>query len=567
MQAGPPPLFSEGFADDLLNFIKCSANALNIYKQIILTFGNTTNLKLNLQKTKTLIIGNNKADAILIANRCGFQICEKLTHLGILIDDELRDLNKNWDFKIQKIVKLKNMLLALRPNLTMKIALCKTFLYSQTTYLAATIMPTESQLNLLKNTFLDFLYPKKPLFSKERTFSSYLKAGLSLPPINEFMSSLALNFAIRCRHSSQPWAIEVKKHFLDNSSQNALLSLQYRGHNSHVFAKLIDSFNKAFFKHHTNIWSAPLFNSPIVKNTGNNRFFPCPRDLVGTPLAKMLVSDFYNFKEKRLLTPYEIGIKTNIFMSQITYFRISGVMFHNLPPKSCRPDKKPLIKTLNFFFSKKQSAKNIRRVFFPENNSIENSQHVMLLNSYVNGNFILNKQLNYLNTWSLSFLPPDLKEFALFHLNNKIILNDRRWKFQNVTSNCTFCDKFPSTTAIHHESFLHFYFECQHTKPIADKYFNDIFNDPINIKIAATRGAQNPKPMNLVINLEVLLFCYFLYDCKMKKKIPSFNSFLMSSFEIKKTMFYISPSYYKAYISCCSTSGKDINIYNKTWLA
>ena len=407
LAGGTPPLFTEGFADDILNFIRCSANALNTYKQIILTFGNATNLKLNLQKTKTLIIGNNKADALLIANRCGFQICEKLTHLGILIDDELQELSKNWVIKIQKIVKLKNMLLSLRPNLTMKIALSKTFLYSQTTYLAATIMPTESQLNLLKNTILDFLYPKKPLFSKERTFSSYLKAGLSLPPINEFMSSLALNFAIRSRYSQQPWAIEVKKHFLDNNPQNALLPLQYnRGHNSYIFAKLIDSFNIAFFKNHSNIWSAPLFNSPIVRNTSNNRFFPCPRDLVGTPLAKMLVSDFYNFKEKRLFTKYEIGIKTNIFMSQIIYFRISGVMFHNLPPKSCRPDKKPLPKTLNFFFSKKQSAKNIRRVIFPDNNSIENIQHVKVLNSYVNGNFITNKQINYLNTWSLSFLPP-----------------------------------------------------------------------------------------------------------------------------------------------------------------
>ena len=120
LAGGTPPLFTEGFADDLLNFIKCSTDALNTYKQIILTFGNVTNLKLNLQKTKTLIIGQNKAEALLIAHQCGFQICKKLTHLGILIDDELQELGKNWDLKIQKMVKLKNMLLSLKPNLTMK---------------------------------------------------------------------------------------------------------------------------------------------------------------------------------------------------------------------------------------------------------------------------------------------------------------------------------------------------------------------------------------------------------------------------------------------------------------
>ena len=150
----------------------------------------------------------------------------------------------------------------------------------------------------------------------------------------------------------------------------------------------------------------------------------------------------------------------------------------------------------------------MRRICFPEENAIENIQHIRVLNSYVNGNFITNKQLNYLNTWSLFFLPPDLKEFALLHLNNKIILNDRWWKFQNVSSNCTFCDKFPSTTTIHHESFLHFYFECQHTKNISDKYFNNIFQGPINIKVVATRGAQNPRPTNLIINLKYFLEKY-----------------------------------------------------------
>ena len=94
------------------------ANALTIYKQIILTFGNATNLKLNLQKTKTLIIGNNKDNALLIANRCGFQICQKLTHLGIIADDELNNLSENWDIKLQKNRKLKNKLLLLKPNMT-----------------------------------------------------------------------------------------------------------------------------------------------------------------------------------------------------------------------------------------------------------------------------------------------------------------------------------------------------------------------------------------------------------------------------------------------------------------
>ena len=112
------------------------------------------------------------------------------------------------------------------------------------------------------------------------------------------MSSNAPNFAFRNRLSQQPWAIEVKKHFLDQNPLNAPLSIQNnKGLNSFKFAKLINPFNTTFFKKHSNIWSTPLFNSPIVKNTSNNRFLPVPGKLVGTPLTRVLLSDLYNFKE------------------------------------------------------------------------------------------------------------------------------------------------------------------------------------------------------------------------------------------------------------------------------
>ena len=159
------------------------------------------------------------------------------------------------------------------------------------------------------------------------------------------MNSIALNFALRSRFSQQPWATEVKKHFLDLNPLNVLLPIQNNSSlNSFKFAKLINSFNTNFFTTYSDIWSAPLFNSPVMKNTGNNRFIPVPGELVGTPLTGVLLSDLYNFKEKRILTPYEMGVKFNIFMSQVTYLRIPGALFHNLPPKSSRPEKKPFLK-------------------------------------------------------------------------------------------------------------------------------------------------------------------------------------------------------------------------------
>ena len=193
---GSTPLLNEGFADDLLSLIKCSLNALSKYKEIVTNFGDVSNLKLNLEKTKLLIIGKEKNPASIIAKDCGFKIHSDLTHLGIKIDDDLSNLAENWDVKIKKMKSLKNMLLALKPNLTMKITLCKTFLFSQITYLAPVIQPTKQQLPELESIILKFLYPRKHTFTAERTFTDKKALGLNIPRVTHFINSLALNFAL-----------------------------------------------------------------------------------------------------------------------------------------------------------------------------------------------------------------------------------------------------------------------------------------------------------------------------------------------------------------------------------
>ena len=237
-----------------------------------------------------------------------------------------------------------------------------------------------------------------------------------------------------------------------------------------------------------------------------------------------------------------------------------------MPPLAMRPHQKPLPKSLTTFLSKKNSAKMLRIILYGPPDQSHSIQLKTVLNTYVLGHFPETKQNEYLNTWFLSFLPACLKEFALLHTSNKIILNDRRAKFQNISNECSFCKRFPSTIQIPVETFSHLYFECPFSKKIADEYFYNLFDFEIDIRQVSTRGSVLPYPDNIVLNIEAILYCYFIYSCRANKKLPTKNNFLMSTFSLKKAMLRASKKYESFYDQFSSKRGLNVRVLNNTWL-
>ena len=155
------------------------------------------------------------------------------------------------------------------------------------TYLSPVIEPNEHQFLKLKKILLSFLYPKKNTFSTERTFSGKEVAGIDLPPIEHFLDSLTLNFALRSQKSTQPWALALKELFLDKDIRSAERNANERGGlNLNRYAKLLTSFNMNFFKSYTNIWNSPIFNVPSVIDPESGHYFPTPPPLSGEQLSK-----------------------------------------------------------------------------------------------------------------------------------------------------------------------------------------------------------------------------------------------------------------------------------------
>ena len=241
------------------------------------------------------------------------------------------------------------------------------------------------------------------------------------------------------------------------------------------------------------------------------------------------------------------------------------MMRHNLPERHDIPNQPPLPKSLSFFFSKNPAAKMFRHLSQDHTkNKFENFQEILTTSNLTEGPLNMTKKINLVNIWTLSFLPLDLKEFALFHFNNKHILNLYRARFTpNISPECSFCKRFPTIGKIWGESYEHFFLNSQTVKPLADLYFTHLFSFQLDHRTLLSRGCQEDRMTSLVVNIELLLFDFYIFEIRNKNRIPTFTNLLHVSYKRKKQLLASSQKYSLFYTKICSKYGNAIKLHNR----
>ena len=565
-----PPLTCEAYADDLISPIPATHHALATMCSILDSYSSCTNLTMNRQKSEIIILGKHSPETTNIANACGFRVVDQIHHLGITIDKNCSNLHLNWETKIRKLNSLVNTLSQLHLPLPSKINIAKTFLYSQFTYIAATIPYVDSQAAEIEHTIMRFLFPRKHHFSKARVFSHRTVGGLGLPPIREFIDSIRTRFALRSSLSWQPWALAIRKCYHSNDITRSQTVFPNPPANSqlNIWIKAINNFQNCYW--HKYPWSAPLFQSPVnIDPLNNSPNIKIPNHLANTQLANATLCELFDFGNKNVKTAYSLGIKFNTFLNPTMYLRLYSLVrhnTHNLP----KPASPPPPKSISFLLKKKPQTKLIREIIHPppDANNFNKLQPVILHHSLLplpHPPNCINKNIAFLNIWAKSFLPIELSCFALSFLNRKQIFNAQKSKYTEHHRSCSFCIHFPSTSHFPDETFDHFYLFCPTSKAIANAYFPTLLTVPINVIEIIALGAQSCNNLALAINIEVILFCHYLFQCKTQKKIPTVTSFLQHTFHYKKILLNKSKIYSRAYDLLCMKHGARIIDLNK-WL-
>ena len=82
------------------------------------------------------------------------------------------------------------------------------------------------------------------------------------------------------------------------------------------------------------------------------------------------------------------------------------------------------------------------------------------------------------------------------------------------------------------------------------------------VLLILSRGCQEQKPVSTILNMEVLLFSFYIYGCKTVKKLQTKKSALYSIYAHKKNLM-LSPIFKDAYRKVGTKYGLNVKLHDK----
>ena len=467
-------------------------------------------------------------------NELGFQLAENFETLGIKLNNKLDNLNENWDrilLKCRKIVNFWNLFFLSTPG---RINIIKQFLYSQLSYLGAILTPPDYFFEQFSTLIIQFLkHASKG--SKDRIFIDCKEGGLGLVEPRTFVQSLQINMYMRGYKTKDWWGIELRSFLHHDSLPHSLnfnkLTPRYNPI-IHNLAKAFHAFAKGYFNHNGNIKSLQVF--------GNNFFtnFPITSEFFEPEIWNRIKNSFVQIKYGHIVDQNVTLVDFNTFRARTgcqipfpDFLRLADFVTPTLNSEKDKFQLKGL--PINSILNKpKLKSKCFRPFLNKPKFKISNCRPSKSRNTWAISTLDSQRESRFFLSWTKSFIPMNVREFAFKFLNNFLTLNSNRARMLNNENiaKCYFCEHHPviNLDPIPNENVRHFFLQCNTTENILRVYFRDFLdNGSFNwflwnrnlLLIGAPSFLENERA--LILNLELILAAFFLFQCKLRKLNPT----------------------------------------------
>ena len=392
------------------------------------------------------------------------------------------------------------------------------------------IPPSKENIELIEEIISSFV-SQSCLISKQKIFAPLSSGGLGIPRVNTFLKSLDILLFKKSLKISDSWSLELHNNSLNNDDifyykENTNLE------NNPVLNRLINSyidFQSAFWIDNGNIKDLRIFENRDFRNSFGNKlsraFFTLPTWCQFSHKIKSLKFIDVISPENRALSYEAFVNKTSIILNHNEFFRMQSIIRYNLIKHS---DKflLPQLKIGDYLNRPNKKSKHFRAFF--EFNSFRIDKCLTTSNRYnwASVNIIdLTRELRWQNSWHLSFLTINLKDFSFKLLNNKLKFNGHLAHFlDNQSAECTFC-VMSNMRPAPKENIKHFFIDCPTSNNLYTNHFNNFLsNKPFNFSSDWTLlGAPSTLHASLafILNIEILLISLFLFNCRARKLLPT----------------------------------------------
>ena len=544
-----------GFADDMENFMEVKAEALQKCYDILTNFGKLSNLKINNSKTQIIITGGIPSlDFLRKVEELDFEISENFTILGLSLHKSLNNVNSIWDEILQKIVNIRNFWNLFNLSIPGRVSIIKTYFYSQLSYLGSIFEPPDQFLADFEKCVVGFLKGGGRI-SKDRIFLDCGKGGLGLSNPKDFLTSLKVNIYLKGMKANDSWGEELR-HFLAEPENP--LSIQINRiipENNPILYNLVKAFLRFceyYWKYSGNILAAQIFNNHLIRdnqgNMINENFFTINswasfRNEINNLTLNTFMSNVGN-----VLNYGEFCRKSLCYITPNEYLRIKHCVRSFLNRCKTKVSLKS-VSILVFMSKPKLRAKDYRYFLESSPFKLTNCRPVKTRNFWLNHQIDINRESRFMSMWRVSYLPMNIRDFAFKFCNNLLLFNAQLAKFNDTSPACTQC-----TIALNcptpRETALHFYLYCSSNTDLLFEYFNTfLFQSNISwVADFVFLGAPSNIPFYkaIVINTEIILSSWFLFECKNKKVKPALRM-LKDFITNYRAIFLRFPKYQNAY--------------------
>ena len=554
IDSAPSPKCS-AFADDFTGFYRPDPDNMISFHNILENFGEISNLRVNKEKTKVMVCGGEASpNFVATVRELGYDMTDTGCILGIHFDKSMENFNSNWDRILEKIIKIKNFWSLFNLSIPGKIMICKTYLFSQLSYLGSMTRPPDLFIEKLDKLIYDFLR-QEVIVAKNRLTEPIEKGGLGIFKTKEFLSSLKEGMFKRGINSNDTWGLELKSFF---DIPGDFLSIDINKINPNLNPILFTlteaflQFKNAFFNFEGNCVNDRLLNNLRFENSQNNVltmniFTNHTWFNYKTSLKKLKLSDCLENSSK-FLNYNDFRVKNDCNLNIMEYNRLTEHLSFILLPDYQNTLSLPSQKIENIFSRKKVKAKTFRRYLSISDFSIEHFTPAKTRYKWTNTPFDDLREKSWVINWKFSFITINIREFIFKFLNNRLAFNANLSHYQNSTTppDCTFCS-LTNLRPVCKETYRHFFIGCPTTIKLFDLYFNGFLERKIeykNINLLLLGAPANlDSAPKLILNIELLLFNFFIFREKLSRKIPLLIN-LNNFFEWYR-VFFLKSFYYR----------------------
>ena len=278
---------------------------------------------------------------------------------------------------------------------------------------------------------------------------------------------------------------------------------------------------------------ALIFNNPIFERGPKDKGILDKNFFGDGKPGKANLNNIANLKYvecwegNNFLTMERLNENFNLVINAATYFRLRGALLY-FRTKTKDSGTDPGESISDFFGSFKKGSKSCRCILskahvikiriLPKNLTIFTT-FFSLISLEIPNNDTLSC---FLSLWTLPYLSNRFREFIFKFFNNKLGLNTRTSHFLNTDRRCTFRKLIGISDE--DETFSHIFFDCPTVVTIHNTLDLHVLSrgaESNNEKKARWFGCGWLERENKFVRLLHLSLQFFIWECKLKNKLPS----------------------------------------------